>query len=91
MGQSPLGIELGTWIAIWYRPAKPGASAAPYTIAGMLSIVTVGRVVVEYVVALGTAAPGGATGEVGPNPVPQRMITSPGFAATVVVPGKVPF
>ena len=33
----------------------------------------------------------GAAGVVGPNPVPHRMITSPGLAATLVVPGNVPF
>ena len=28
-GQSPSPSELGTWMATWYRPANPGASAAP--------------------------------------------------------------
>jgi len=27
--QSPSASVLGTWIAIWYKPAEPGASAAP--------------------------------------------------------------
>jgi hypothetical protein len=47
MGQSPSASVVGTWIAIWYRPAEPGASAAPYTVAEVLLIVTVGTDAVE--------------------------------------------
>src|ERR1035437_4591610 len=35
--------------------------------------------------------PAASGGMVGPKPVPQRISTSPGLAATVVAPGKVPF
>src|ERR1019366_873180 len=38
----------------------------------------------------GTATPAGAAGIVGPNPVAQRMITSPGLAGVVVAPENVP-
>src|SRR5438128_11841253 len=34
--------------------------------------------------------PAGAAGLVGPNPVPHRIMMSPGFAATVVAPANVP-
>src|SRR5215475_9879566 len=34
--------------------------------------------------------PSATGGVVGPKPVPHRMITSPGLAATVVAPGNVP-
>jgi hypothetical protein len=47
MGQSPSASVPGTWIAIWYNPAEPGASAAPYTVAGVLLMVTVGADAVE--------------------------------------------
>ena len=35
--------------------------------------------------------PAATGGVVGPKPVPQRISTSPGLAATVVAPAKVPF
>src|SRR5438034_11404872 len=35
--------------------------------------------------------PAATGGVVGPNAVPHRITTSPGFAATVVAPAKVPF
>ena len=52
-------------------------------------MVTVGSVLVEYVVSLGVTSPAGAAGVVAPKPVPQRMIVSPGFAGTVVAPANV--
>src|ERR1700722_5667261 len=88
--QSPSASDSGTWIATWYKPANPGASAAPYTVAGRLSMVTVGSALVEYVVSPGVSTPTGAAGVVGPKPVPHRMIVSPGFAGTVVEPANVP-
>jgi hypothetical protein len=42
IGQLPSPSESGTWIAIWYKPAEPGASEAPYTIAGTPLMVTTG-------------------------------------------------
>jgi hypothetical protein len=57
-------------------------SAAPYTAAETSSMVTVGSVLVEYVVSLGVSTPAGAAGVVGPKPVPHRMIVSPGLAGT---------
>src|ERR1700720_1475924 len=53
-------------------------------------MVTIGDVAVAYVLSPGTAEPTGAGGLVGPNPVAHRMSTSPGLAATVVAPAKVP-
>src|ERR1035438_9258990 len=53
-------------------------------------MVTEGAVEVEYVTAEGTWIPGGAAGIVGPKPVPHRMSTSPGLAATAVAPATVP-
>ena len=47
MGQSPFPRLPGTCIAIWYKPADPGASAAPYMVTGKLLIVTVGAVAVD--------------------------------------------
>ena len=49
MGQSPLVRDPGTWMAIWYTPAEPDASAAPSTVAGMLPMLMDGRVAVAYV------------------------------------------
>ena len=46
IGQSPSVRVPGTWIAIWYNPAEPGASAALSTMAGTLLIVTTGVVAV---------------------------------------------
>ncbi len=91
MGQSPFASDAGTWIATWYNPAKPGANAAPYTVAGTLLIVTVTGVLVEYVLSPGVTTPGSVGGVVAPNPVPHRISTSPGFAGTVVSPAIVPF
>src|SRR3974390_1747137 len=44
-----------------------------------------------YCLSAGTWSPAGTVGVVGPKPVPHRISTSPGFAATVVAPAKVPF
>src|SRR5215472_13436907 len=41
IGQSPSASDAGTWIATWYKPANPGASAHPKTCADVLLIVTV--------------------------------------------------
>src|SRR6266481_514399 len=90
IGRSPSGAFAGTRIATWYRPAKPDASAVPKTCALTPLIFTVTGLAVEYVLSAGTCMPGVTAGLVGPNPVPQRMITSPGFAATVLVGAKVP-
>src|SRR5689334_17018322 len=90
IGQSPSGRFFGTWIAIWYRPTDPAESAAPNTVAGTLLMVTVGAVAVTYAWSEGTATPGGAAGLVGPNPVPHNSSTSPGLAAAVVTPEKLP-
>ena len=48
-GQVPSASDEGTWIATWYRPANPGASAAPNTVACTLLMVTFGSAPVEYV------------------------------------------
>src|SRR5438552_17907735 len=52
---------------------------------GLTRLPTLPAIAVEGIIPAGTA------GLVGPNPVPQRMITSPGLAGTVVLPAKVPF
>jgi hypothetical protein len=52
--------------------------------------VTAGCVTVEYTWLVEVATPIGAVGLVGPNPVPHRITTSPGFAGTVAAPGNVP-
>jgi hypothetical protein len=55
----------------------------------MLLIVIVNVVAATYVLSPGAGTPVGAAGLEGPNPVPQSMITSPGFAAMVVAPANV--
>src|ERR1700730_9721222 len=90
MGQSPSARVVGTWMAIWYKPAEPGASAAPYTVADVLFTVTAGADAVEKPPLAGTETPDGEAGIVGPNPVAHRMSTPPGLAGTVVEPAKVP-
>jgi hypothetical protein len=79
-------------MAIWYKPAEPDASAAPSTMAGMLSMLMEGRVAVAYTGSLGTGTPSDAAGVVGPNPVAHRIriMTSPGLAGMVVASAKVP-
>src|SRR5688572_16495150 len=64
--------------------------AAPNTVAGVPPTVTDTGLSVVYVLSEGICAPNGAD-FAGPKPVPQRMITSPGLAAVVVTPSKVPF
>ena len=75
-------------MATWYRPANPGASAVPYTVAEIPPTVTVTLLVTEYVAVDGTSTPTGAAGLVGPKPVPHRIKTSPGLAGTVAEPNS---
>src|SRR5690349_18230782 len=64
--------------------------AAPKTSASVPPTATFTGLVVEKVELAGICTPKGAAGVVGPKPVPQRMITSPGFAGVVALP-SVPF
>src|SRR5437899_155019 len=56
----------------------------------MLPIVTLTGDTTLHTWFAGGKVPGATAGFVVPNPVPQRMIGSPGFAGTVAVPGNRP-
>src|SRR5450759_5272834 len=89
-GRSPSGTEAGTCTAIWYSPGLPGQIAAPTTVAAMLPMVTVTGFATLASGLAGGTIPGVTVGVVAPNPVPHKMIVSPGFAGTVVTPGTMP-
>src|SRR3954451_4918478 len=76
-------------MATWYRPAQPEERAQPKTCASALPIFTVTGLQL-YCLSAGTWIPAATGGVVAPNPVPQRITTSPGLAATVALL-KVPF
>jgi hypothetical protein len=77
-------------MAIWKSAANPGAATLETTVAGKFPRVTLTPLAVVYISVDGTRAPTGAEGMVGPNPVPQRIMISPG-AAGAVFWGNVPF
>lgn len=54
-------------------------------------MITLGVVWRRYIVFAGATCPSGATGDVGPKPVPVSTMVSPGLAGTVVMPTNTPF